>query len=484
MKLSKILEKINVIECSASLDTEISDICYDSRSAKAGCLFVAIEGFKSDGSSYIPAAMESGAVVVLCSRVPSVEVSYVLVSDTRLALAIASQNFFENAASKLKLIGITGTNGKTSSALLMKHLLEECTDAKVGLIGTNGILIGESEFPSERTTPESYELHKLFHQMVQEGCTHVVMEVSSHSLVLSRVSGLRFALGIFTNLTQDHLDFHGTMEEYVAAKAILFSNCDKAVINVDDEYGGYMKEKALCPVMTYSAKTNDADLIAKDIKLMSDCVKFCVVTLGEISRVTIGIPGRFSVYNALGVIGGGMSLGIDMESCAKALVGARGVKGRLETVDTDGEYTVIIDYAHTPDALQNVLAAVRETSAGRVVVVFGCGGDRDKTKRPVMGDIATQMSDFSIITSDNPRSENPDEIICDIIAGVKVKKSKYVTITDRVAAIKWAIENHEKGDIIVLAGKGHETYQEIDNVKCHMDEREIVADIIEMRKNK
>jgi UDP-N-acetylmuramoyl-L-alanyl-D-glutamate--2,6-diaminopimelate ligase len=310
------------------------------------------------------------------------------------------------------------------------------------------------------------------------------MEVSSHSLSLERVAGIRFALGIFTNLTQDHLDFHRTMEAYAAAKAKLFSVCDRAVVNFDDPWGAYMAEQAKCPVTTFSLEHNEADLVAKDIRLAPASVKFVAVTVGGIARVSLPIPGRFSVCNALGVLAGAMALGITLEEGAAALSTAAGVRGRVEPVPTDGDYTILIDYAHTPDALENVLKAVRETSEGRVVAVFGCGGDRDRTKRPIMGRIGTEIADFSIITSDNPRTEDPEAIIADILGGVTAGKDRWTAITDRREAIRWAIENHRPGDVIVLCGKGHETYQEINHVKHHMDEREIVAEIIESRKNR
>ena len=484
MKLCDVLQDIEILECTADLQQEIGGICYDSRAAKPGDLFTAIVGFESDGHRYIPGAVEHGASVVLCEKVPEINVPYIRVVNSRLALALASRNFFGNPSGEMTMIGVTGTNGKTTSTLLMKHVLEETLDAKVGLIGTNANMIGDEVLPTERTTPESYELQKLFREMADAGCTHVVMEVSSHSLVLDRVAGIRFALGIFTNLTQDHLDFHKTMEAYAEAKAKLFTVCDRAVINYDDPYGDYMIQNAECPVLSYSEKSNEADLVAKDLKLRPDSVKFCAVTLGGIARVNLGIPGRFSVYNALDVLAGAMSLGISLDEAAAALSSAKGVKGRMEPVPTDGDYTILIDYSHTPDALENVLKAVRETGNGRVVAVFGCGGDRDRTKRPIMGRIGTELSDFAIITSDNPRTEDPEAIIQEIIAGVSAEKDRWIAVNDRREAIAYAIENHKPGDVIVLCGKGHETYQEINHVKYHMDEREIVAEILEGRKNK
>ena len=484
MKLRDILGDLEILEQTAPPETEIGGVCYDSRSAHPGDLFVAVSGFESDGHRFIPAAVKAGAAAVLCERAPEGDVPFVRVADTRFALAIASRNFFGDPAAEMTVIGVTGTNGKTTSTLLMKHILEAERGAKVGLIGTTGNMIGDVELPTERTTPESYELHKLFREMRDAGCTHVVMEVSSHSLSLERVAGIRFALGIFTNLTQDHLDFHRTMEAYAAAKAKLFSVCDRAVVNFDDPWGAYMAERAKCPVTTFSLAHNEADLVAKDIRLAPASVKFVAVTVGGIARVSLPIPGRFSVCNALGVLAGAMALGITLEEGAAALSTAAGVRGRVEPVPTDGDYTILIDYAHTPDALENVLKAVRETSEGRVVAVFGCGGDRDRTKRPIMGRIGTEIADFSVITSDNPRTEDPEAIIADILGGVTAGKDRWTAITDRREAIRWAIENHRPGDVIVLCGKGHETYQEINHVKHHMDEREIVAEIIESRKNR
>lgn len=483
MKLKKLVERLEIVEMTADPEMEISGVCHDSRASRPGYLFVAIAGFESDGHRFIDSAVENGAAAVLCMTPPENGTPYILVKDTRRALALVSRAFYDYPDEKMTMIAVTGTNGKTTSTMLIKHVLEQ-SGAKVGLIGTNCNMIGSLEIPTERTTPESSELQELFRRMLDAGCTHVVMEVSSHSLVLSRVEGINFRVGVFTNLTQDHLDFHGNMEEYARAKAMLFSHAENAVINLDDEYAHFMLERAKCPVTTYSAESNEAELVAKDIRLLPDRVRFCAVATGEIARVSLGIPGRFSVYNALDVIACCMRLGISLEDCCAALETAKGVKGRVETVPTDGDYTVLIDYAHTPDALENVLKTVRETASGRVVALFGCGGDRDRTKRPIMGKIGTELSDFAIITSDNPRTENPEAIIEDIVAGIEVRRARYRVIVDRAEAIEWAIENHRPGDVIVLAGKGHETYQEINHVKHHMDEREIVAAILEKRKNK
>ena len=484
MKLRDILNGLDILQSNADMETEITGISYDSRSTARGDLFVAVVGTVSDGHRFIPAAAEKGAAVVLCQSVPETDIPYVLVADSRYALAAASVNYFENPASRLVMIGVTGTNGKTTSTYLIKHLLETQLGAKVGLIGTNCNMIGAEELPTARTTPESYELQRLLREMADAGCTHVVMEVSSHSLVLDRVAGIRFRVGAFTNLTRDHLDFHKDMDDYAAAKAMLFSVCDAGVVNADDSYASVMTARAACPVSSYAINSENAELRATQLQLLPAGVKFCAQTAAESEEISLAIPGRFSVYNALGVIACCLALGLTLRQCADGLATARGVKGRVETVPTDGDYTILIDYSHTPDALENVLKTVRETSRGRVVALFGCGGDRDRTKRPIMGHIGTELADFSVITSDNPRTEDPDAIIEEILAGVTAGAEKYIAVTDRVKAIEYVIEHHQPGDVIVLAGKGHETYQEINHVKHHMDEREIVAEILERRKHK
>ena len=476
MKLRQLLTDIDVIKLCADLDIEIGDISYDSRKTQKNDLFVAIRGFESDGHNFIGAAVSAGASVILCEEKPEEEIPYVLVKNSRQALALASKNYFEDPASKMTLVGVTGTNGKTTTTMLIKHVLESCTGETAGLIGTNQNMIGQKVLPTERTTPESYELQKLFRVMADEGCKYVIMEVSSHSLVLERVAGLRFEVAVFTNLTQDHLDFHNTMEEYAGAKALLFERCNKAAINIDDEWGGYMVQRAKCPVFTYSETKLEADLVAKDLRLSPSNVKFCALAMNSLERVSMDIPGKFSVYNAMSVISACLLLDLPLGAICDSLKTAKGVKGRVEVVPTPSDFTILIDYAHTPDALENVIRSMKEVTAGRVVVLFGCGGDRDKTKRPIMGEIATTAADYAIITSDNPRTEVPKDIIADILAGVKAPKSRYKVIEDRTEAIAFAIDSHLEGDLIILAGKGHETYQIIGKTKFHMDEREIVAE--------
>ena len=478
MRLKELLQGLSIRENHADLNTDITGVCYDSRQCAEGTAFVAISGFAADGHRFIPAALEKGAACIICEHAPEQECDYVLVDSTRLALAQLGANWFGHPADDLTIIGITGTNGKTTGTYLLKSVLEQTLGAKVGLIGTIQNMIGDEILHTERTTPESFELHSLFARMRDAGCTHVVMEVSSHALVLERVGAVRFAVGAFTNLTEDHLDFHKTMEEYAAAKAILFARCARAVVNSDDPWADFMRGKAECPVLSY-AIDNPADLTAQNIELHADSIAFDAIYGEESRRVTLGIPGRFTVYNCLTVIGCALSLGIGLEETAQALRNARGVKGRVEVIPTPGaDYTVLADYAHTPDALENVLRTVRGFAKGRVVALFGCGGDRDPIKRPIMGKIGVDNADFAVITSDNPRTEDPNAIIADILKGVEGTETPYIAIENRPEAIYWAMAHAQPGDVIVLAGKGHEDYQEINHVKYHLDEREIVADCL------
>ena len=478
MKLKELLKDIAVKEITADLEMEISAVCYDSRKVTPGSLFVAISGFASDGNRFIPMAMEKGAGVVVTAKKPQWEVPYVLVESDRMALALLGCNFYGHPAKSMTMIGITGTNGKTSATLLLKHVLETVRGAKVGLIGTMENHIGTQVIPTERTTPESFELQGLFHAMKDADCQYVVMEVSSHAIALDRVGGVHYNVAAFTNLTEDHLDFHKTMENYCDTKAELFARCDAAVMNLDDAWFERVSSKAACPVLTVSEKT-EAGLYAKNIQLRAQGVCFTAVHGNEQVEVSLPIPGKFTVYNALTVLGIALQLGISLEESAAALKTAKGVKGRVEVVPTPGkDYTVLIDYAHTPDGLENVLASVKDFCKGRVIAVFGCGGDRDPIKRPIMGKIGTDIADIAIITSDNPRTEDPAKIIEDILAGVGADKNNYKVIENRVNAIGHAMDIAEKDDIIILAGKGHETYQEINGTKFHMDEREIVGDFL------
>lgn len=478
MKLRELIKNLSIIEMNADAELEISGVSYDSRKTEKGDMFVAIRGFEADGHKFIPKAVENGAAVILCEEKPSCDIPYVLVSDSRYGLAIVSRDFFGDPASEMTMIGITGTSGKTSSSYLIKHMLESKLDAKVGLIGTNGNMIGDEFLHTEHTTPESYELHKLFRHMADSGCTHVVMEVSSHSLTLERVAGIHFDVALYTNLSQDHLDFHGTMEEYAAAKRKLFSMCSLGCFNLDDAWADFMRDGASCRTMTFSTEKNEADLVAKDIRLTADGVRFASVSGDEISMTKLGIPGMFSVYNALGTMSVGLALGLSLADCSDAMSSAKGVKGRLEIVPTGRDFSVVIDYSHKPDALEKVLKTLKPVTRGRLIALFGCGGDRDKLKRPIMGRIAADNADLVVVTSDNPRTEDPDEIIREIVAGMKDKRTPTKVICDRREAIAWAIDNAAPGDVLLLAGKGHEDYQVVGHEKHHMDEREIVSDCL------
>ena len=474
MKLSELLKDISVVECTANLETDISAICYDSRKATPGSLFVAISGFASDGNRFIPMAVGKGSVAVVTAKKPVTDVPYILVENDRLALSLLATNFYDCPAKKMKLIGVTGTNGKTSTTLLLKQVLEKTLGAKVGLIGTMENMVGQEVIPTERTTPESLELQQLFDRMQRAGCSHVVMEVSSHALTLDRVGGVRFDVAAFTNLTEDHLDFHKTMDAYCDAKAELFARCDRAVINIDDSYAYRMQEKAACPVIRTSCHV--ADLYATDVVMEAEGISFTAVAGEKRVPVSLPIPGKFTVYNALSVIGIALQLGVSLEDSARTLATVYGVKGRMEVVPTPGTpYSVLIDYSHTPDALENVITSVKNFCKGRVITVFGCGGDRDPIKRPIMGHIGVKLSHIGIITSDNPRTEDPNSIIADILKGVKVADGLYYVVPERRLAIRYAMDIAQKDDIIILAGKGHETYQEINGVKHHLDEREEVA---------
>ncbi len=483
MKLKALLQDVKVLKTSANMDLEISQVTYDSRKVTPGSLFVAITGFVTDGNKYITMALEKGAAAIVTAVEPAEDVPYILVESDRLALAIIARNLYGNPAKEMTLIGITGTNGKTSSTLLLKHLLEETRGAKVGLIGTMNNLIGDVEIPTKRTTPESLDLQALFAQMRDAGCTHVIMEVSSHAITLERVGGVRFDVAAFTNLTEDHLDFHKTMENYCDAKAELFARSEKCVANQDDPWFARICAKAEKPVFTTSVKEN-ADLYAEDLQLLSDGVCFTAVYHQTKVPVKLPIPGKFTVYNTLTVLAAALQLGISPQESAGALQTAKGVKGRVEVVPTpDKPYTILIDYAHTPDGLENVLTSVKGFCKGRLIAVFGCGGDRDPIKRPIMGKIGVSVADIAIITSDNPRTEEPIAIIQDILAGIPETQNNYEVIENRPTAIRHAMDIGEKDDIIVLAGKGHETYQEIHGVKHHLDEREVVAQYLEeMRK--
>jgi len=475
MKLRDLIDEIETQAVNTDTETDIGGICYDTRVIRDGELFIAIKGYQTDGHNHIHEAVQKGAVCIICQEQPGIPCPFILVKDSRKALALISAKWFGYPAKKLNIVGVTGTNGKTSVTNLIKHIIEKNTDSKVGLIGTNGNFIGERELPAEHTTPESYELHKLLDKMVLEGCRYAVMEVSSHALYLSRVYGMGFDVGVFTNLSPDHLDFHGTMDEYAQAKAMLFPCSKKSVINIDDAYAEQMIEKSAGPVITFAVNNSAADVVGKDIKLHTDRVEFCVLAVGSINRVELPVPAMFSVYNSLAAICAAILCGFDIDDITSSIQSFGGVKGRAEVITTGHDYTVLIDYAHTPDALGNIIGSVKGYAKGKVVTVFGCGGDRDKMKRPLMGQIAAGLSDYTIITSDNPRTENPEAIIDEIITGITDGAAAYERIENRHEAITKALDMLTKDDVLIIAGKGHETYQIHGREKIYFDDREVVA---------
>ena len=483
MKLKELVRGVALDACAVDPELELTGVSCDSRTLEPGMLFAALPGYQDDGQRHIREALERGAAAVLCREAPGEPGPWLTARDPREALALAAANWYGRPAEEMTCLAVTGTNGKTTTTYLLKAVLEGCLQAKVGLIGTNQNLIGEEVLPAGRTTPEPLELQRLLRRMADAGCTHVVMEVSSIALTLRRTAGIRFTAGIFTNLTPDHLDLHGTMEEYRAAKALLFRQCDLAVLNLDDEAGRYYAGHCPCPVFTYSERQDAADLVAKNVRLFPSHVEFEAVARNTISRIFLPIPGGFTIYNALGVIACGLNLGLEMRAVAAALRSAKGVKGRVEVVPVPAAYTVIIDYAHTPDALENILTTVRDLTDRRVICLFGCGGDRDRSKRPVMGAIAGALSDLCIVTSDNPRTEPPEAIIREILSGMEEASALVRVEPDRRRAIRLALSAAEPGDVVVLAGKGHETYQEMGGVAYHLDEREEIAAYFEARRS-
>ncbi len=459
-------------------EMEINSISDDSRKIKPGGLFAAIAGVKENGHDYIPCAMERGAAAVLCERPAELPGVYIVVEDARQAYARLCANWFGRPGEEMTLVAVTGTNGKTTTTSLLHEVISGVTGKKVGLIGTNRNLIGEMEVPAEATTPDSYSLQQLLRRMADAGCGYVVMEVSSHALSQRRTEGLVFDVGVFTNLTQDHLDYHRDMESYRKAKGRLFDQCRRAVVNLDDEAGRLYLEELRCPAFTYSENCPGADICARELRLFPGHVDFVALRQGELERIHLPIPGGFSVYNALAVLAAGSCLGLEMGEMARVMRTVKGVKGRVEIVPVPRAFTVIIDYAHSPNALENILMTARDVTAGRLICLFGCGGDRDKIKRPIMGAVAQELADLVVVTSDNPRTENPGDIIADILAGMS-PGDDVVVMEDRPEAIRFCLGLGQPGDVIVLAGKGHEVTQEINGVKYPMDERKIVAEYFE-----
>ena len=488
MELKEILSGIKELKARGDLNIEIENIESDSRKVKDNTLFIAIKGFETDGHNFIEQAIANGAIAVMVQQdfelksitFPS-NVTIIVAPDTRYALAICACNFYNNPSKKFNLIGVTGTKGKTTTTFMIKQVLEK-QGYKVGLIGTIANYIGTKCLgESQRTTPDSLTLQRMFSQMVNEKVDCVVMEVSSQSLKLNRVDGCYFDIAVFTNFSEDHISpkEHPDMKDYFLSKLKLFEMCKTGFINADDLY--VSKIKKMMPdnnIKTYGID-NSCDLLAKDITITNSYVDF-KVKLGEKNeRVKTGIPGRFSVYNSLAAISVALKLGVTPENIKEALLEVR-VPGRSELVSNKKELTIMIDYAHSPESLENILRAVKTYTRGKVINVFGCGGDRDSGKRPIMGEISGRIADFTIITSDNPRTEDPEKIVQQIEEGIKKTKGKYIVIVNRKQAIEYAINMANKRDIIILAGKGHETYQEINGKKYDFDERSIVKEICDI----
>lgn len=489
MNLKNILSGLEGLKVKGNLDIDIPKIENVSSKVEIGDMFIAIEGYSEDGHQYISEAVSKGAKVIMAQEnkvtkemikdLPE-DVTIVLSPDTRHSLAICACNFYKNPSKKFKLIGVTGTKGKTTTTFMIKSLLEK-QGLKVGLIGTICTYIGKENLgDNDRTTPESLELQQLFAKMAEAKCDAVVMEVSSQSLKLGRVDGCDFDIGIFTNFSKDHISpkEHPDMEDYFASKVKLYKMCKLAYINTDDIFANKLpKLVPECEFKTYGID-NNANLLAKDITVTNAYVDFKVKLTDKNERVKTGIPGRFSVYNSLAAICVALKFGVSAENIKEALLNVR-VPGRSELVDNEKEKTIMIDYAHSPESLENILTTVKAYTIGKVICVFGCGGDRDNGKRPIMGQIAGKLADYTIITSDNPRSEQPEAIIEEIEDGMKKTKGKYECITDRKEAIKKAIEMEHKNDIVVIAGKGHELTQEIKGKKYPFDERKIVKEILD-----
>lgn len=489
MDLKSMLINIEGLKVKGSLGKEIANIRNNSKDVKLNDMFVAIKGFDSDGHEHISEAIDKGAKVILAQEdnidketiksIPE-DVTLILCNNTRYALAICACNYYKNPSKKMKLVGVTGTKGKTTTTYMIRDILLK-QGIKVGLIGTVASYVNDTKIAdNENTTPESIELQQILSKMQEEGCQVVVMEVSSQSLKLDRVAGCDFDIGIFTNFAEDHISAkeHPDMQDYFNSKVKLFKMCKKAYINADDVYASTIpKLVPECDISTFGID-NYCNILAKDITVTNQFVDFKMKIGDKNERIKVSIPGRFSVYNSLAAISVALQFGCSTENIKEALLNMR-VPGRSELVDNKLGLTIMIDYAHTPESLEKILSSVKIYTKGRVISVFGCGGDRDKIKRPMMGEVSGRVADYTIITSDNPRTEDPASIVKDIENGIKNTNGKYECIVDRVEAIKKAISMANKKDIIVLAGKGHEQYQEINNKRYPFDENLIVNNIIE-----
>jgi len=485
MKLSKLLEHVTYRCLQGPAECEVRNIINDSRKAEEGSLFFCIKGAVTDGHKYVPDVVAKGAKVLIVEdpvEAPE-DVTVIQVEDSRYAMALISAAYFGYPADQMKIIGITGTKGKTTTTYMVKSILESA-GYKVGLIGTIEVIIGDEVIPANNTTPESYTIQQYFRRMADEGCQIVVMEVSSQGLMLHRTAGIPFEIGIFTNIEPDHIGpaEHASFEEYIECKSRLFRQCRVGIVNADDAHLAQILAGHTCEVESYGL-SEDADLRAQDLKLVSrpGYLGIAYTVAGKLQfDVEIDIPGKFSVYNSLTAIAICRHFNVSVSEIQNALKQAK-VKGRVEMVKVSDEFTLMIDYAHNAMALESLLTTLREYHPHRLVCMFGCGGNRSKLRRYEMGEVSGRLADFTIITSDNPRYEKPEDIIADIVTGIEKTDGKYVTITDRKEAIAYAIHHGEPGDIVILAGKGHEDYQEIEGKKYPMDERVLIREILEGR---
>ena len=488
--IAQIAELLTDVKITGATDVNITDVTADSRQVKPGSLFICLDGAHVDGHAYAAKAVEAGAAALLVSKpvdVPA-NVTVLTVADTREAMKACVPFFFDYPGCKMRMIGVTGTNGKTTTTHIIGHILR-AQGYKVGIIGTIHIMIEDKSYPIHNTTPDVVDLQHILNQMVNEGVTHCIMEVSSHALALGRVSGVEYDTAVFTNLTQDHLDFHKTFENYLAAKCKLFeqvsaSNQVKtgkgAVINIDDPYGHRVVEATTAPTMTYSTQ-GKGTLNAHDVTMTSKTSTYTIEFDGKQYPIKMNTTGLFNVYNTLAAIGACLYENISMEKIDEALQSFRSVPGRFELIEEGQDFAVVVDYAHTPDGLQNILQTAQEIKESKMIVVFGCGGDRDATKRPIMGRIAAEFGDTIFVTSDNPRTEDPNQIVKDVEVGVKEglrEGSTYEVVVDRKEAIKKAVRSARTGDIVIIAGKGHEDYQILKDRTIHFDDREVAREAL------
>lgn len=482
-KLDRLLKRLDYTLVQGDIGREITELVYDSRKVVEGCLFVCIKGAVSDGHGFVEEAALKGAAAVLVQedvKAPA-SVTVVKVEDTRYGLALASAAWFHHPAEKLKVIGITGTKGKTTTTYMVKSILEQA-GYKVGLIGTIEAVVGDKTIPANNTTPESYIVQEYFHQMVEAGCQCVVMEVSSQGLMMHRTAGFLFDIGIFTNIEPDHIgpNEHASFEEYLACKGMLFRQCRIGIVNRDDKHWEQVLEGHTCELETFGF-SSEADLVAEEARLVGKPsylgVAYHAKGLVDM-EVEVDVPGRFSIYNSLTAIAICRHFQVEINNIKQALKAAK-VKGRIEMVPVSDEFTLMIDYAHNAMSLESLLGTLKEYNPKRLVCLFGCGGNRSKLRRYEMGEVSGRLADLSVITSDNPRYEEPQDIIEDIKVGMAKTSGEYVEIPDRKEAIRYVIAHGQAGDIIVLAGKGHEDYQEIKGKKYPMDERVLIQEVLE-----